>query len=139
MLNQKDFSTQAWVKLRSSFSCLCVPLARNIYWTISKARSAEGVDSFASMMSKVFELATSILSNDAFPTKWLNVNNFAHKVILQLMESISVILRQEFIPHPQAACRFNATLWRETFYMLLTLLSSDQLIIEEFSAQVSTD
>jgi dedicator of cytokinesis protein 3 len=50
-----------------------------------------------------------------------------------------VILRREFIPHPQAAYQFNATLWRETFYMLLTLLSSDQLIIEEFSAQVSTD
>jgi dedicator of cytokinesis protein 3 len=98
--------------------------------------AADGADNFAQMMSRVFELATSILVNDAFPAKWLNVNIFAHKVILRMMDPISLILRREFIPQQQVAYQFNATLWRESFFMLLTLLSSDQLVIEEFSPQV---
>jgi dedicator of cytokinesis protein 3 len=98
--------------------------------------SIEGKDNFAVMMSRLFEVSTSILLNDAFPSNWLNVNIFAHKVILRMMEPISVILKRDFIPNQQHQHQFNSTLWRETFYMLLKLLSSDKLVIEDFSPQV---
>ena len=98
--------------------------------------SIEDKDNFALMMSRLFEVSTSILVNDAFPSNWLNVNIFAHKVILRMMDPISVILKRDFIPHPQSQHQFNATLWRETFYMLLKLLSSDKLVIEDMSPQV---
>jgi hypothetical protein len=98
--------------------------------------SIEDKDNFALMMSRLFEVSTSILMNDAFPSNWLNVNIFAHKVILRMMDPISMILKRDFIPHPQNHHQFNSTLWRETFYMVLKLLSSDKLAIEDFSPQV---
>ncbi len=100
------------------------------------ALDVEGKDNFSVMMSRLFEVSTSILLNDAFPSNWLNVNIFAHKVILRMMDPISVILKRDFIPNQQHQHQFNSTLWRETFYMLLKLLSSDKLVIEDFSPQV---
>jgi hypothetical protein len=97
----------------------------------------ERADNFAALLSQFFKVATSILSNFAFPKTWLNVNVLAHKVLIKIMEPISVLLQKEFIPSAGNEAQFDAELWREAFFMLLKLLSSDQLVIEEFSAQKS--
>jgi dedicator of cytokinesis protein 3 len=81
-------------------------------------------------------VATSILENDAFPQTWLNINVLAHKVLIKMMEPIASIMEKEFIPPQETQAQFNAHLWKDGFYMFLKLLSSDQLVIEEFSPQV---
>jgi dedicator of cytokinesis protein 3 len=96
----------------------------------------EGRDNFAALLLQLFRFATSILDNDAWPTNWLNVNIMAHKVLVKMMDSIAVLLERRFIPTDDATFSFNAELWREAFQVLLKLLSSDQLVIEEFSPQV---
>ncbi|KAJ7045388.1 C2 domain in Dock180 and Zizimin proteins-domain-containing protein [Mycena alexandri] len=95
----------------------------------------EGRDRFVALLSQFFKVATSILENDAFPKTWLNINVLAHKVLIKIMEPIASIMEKEFIPPQEAQGQFNSHLWREGFYMFLKLLSSDQLVIEEFTPQ----
>ncbi|KAG6908384.1 hypothetical protein DXG01_004813 [Tephrocybe rancida] len=95
----------------------------------------EGRDRFVTLMSHFFSVATSILENDAFPKSWLNVNILAHKVLIKMMHPIAQIMEKDFIPAQESESQFEATLWRECLHMLLKLLSSDQLVIEEFSPQ----
>lgn len=96
----------------------------------------EGRERFISLLSQLFKVATSILDNEAFPRTWLNINILAHKVLIKMMEPVATILEKEFIPPQEQESDFDSNLWRECFYMLLRLLSSDQLVIEEFSPQV---
>lgn len=97
----------------------------------------EGKDHFAQLLSRFFKMASSILDNEAWPKNWLNVDVLAHKVLLKLFEPIAFLLIRDFVPDQHSSFEFNRTLWREAFYMLLKLLSSDQLVIEDFSAQAS--
>lgn len=95
----------------------------------------EGRERFIGLLSQLFKVATSVLDSEAFPRTWLNINILAHKVLIKMMEPVATILEKEFIPPQEQESDFDSTLWRECFYMLLRLLSSDQLIIEEFSPQ----
>ncbi|RDB25377.1 Dedicator of cytokinesis protein 3 [Hypsizygus marmoreus] len=95
----------------------------------------EGRERFVTLLSRFFNVATSTLENDAFPKTWLNVNILAHKVLIKMMDPVAVIMEKEFIPPQESESQFDANLWRECLYMLLKLLSSDQLVIEEFSPQ----
>ena len=97
----------------------------------------EGRDNFATLLLQLFRVVTSILDNDAWPGNWLNVNIMAHKVLIKMMDAIAVLLEKHFIPGDDATFQFNTELWREAFQVLLKLLSSDQLVIEEFSPQVN--
>jgi dedicator of cytokinesis protein 3 len=96
----------------------------------------EGRDNFVALLLQLFRVATSILDNDAWPANWLNVNIMAHKVLVKMMDAIAALLEKRFIPGDDPASQFNTELWREAFQVLLKLLSSDQLVIEEFSPQV---
>lgn len=96
----------------------------------------EGRDRFVALLSQFFKVGTSILENDAFPRTWLNVNILAHTVLIKMMEPVSTLLEKEFIPSQNSEVPFDASLWKDAFSMLLKLLSSDQLVIEDFSPQV---
>lgn len=95
----------------------------------------EGKDNFARHLTQMFKVAKSILENDAFPADWLNINILAHRVIVKMIDPVSEILEREFIPSQSASFTFNTGLWRDFFSMLLRLLASPQLLIEEFSPQ----
>ncbi|KAG8749875.1 hypothetical protein FRC12_013178 [Ceratobasidium sp. 428] len=95
----------------------------------------EGREHLAKFMSLFFKVAISILHNDAFPLNWLNANVMAHKIILKMADPVSVMLTREFIPEERKADEFDAALWYDAFMTLMSLLSSDQLVIEEFSPQ----
>ncbi|KAJ2936556.1 hypothetical protein H1R20_g537, partial [Candolleomyces eurysporus] len=95
----------------------------------------EGHDRFVNLLSQFFKLSVSILSNDAFPKTWLNANVLAHKVLVKMMDPVATIMSKEFIPKPGSEDSFDPDLWKETFHMLLKLLSSEHLVIEQFSPQ----
>ncbi|KAL1743069.1 hypothetical protein HDZ31DRAFT_41774 [Schizophyllum fasciatum] len=95
----------------------------------------EGPERFVSLLTQFFSVATSILNYEAFPPAWLNANVLAHKVLIRMLEPITTIMESNFIPPQEEQASFRADLWRECFGMLLKLLSSDQLVIEEFSPQ----
>ena len=97
----------------------------------------EGKENFANLISGFFKVGCSILDNEAFPSNWLNVNILAHKVLIKMADPVAKLLERDFIPEQDETEQFNATLWKEALYMLLKLLSSEQLVIEEFSPQVS--
>lgn len=96
----------------------------------------EGRDNLAAFLIQFFKVSASILNNDAFPNNWLNVNILAHKTILKMMDPVVTLLVHEFIPSEDSQTKFDTHLWRDGFYVLLKLLSSDQLVIEEFTPQV---
>jgi hypothetical protein len=97
----------------------------------------EGRENFSNLLTQFFKVASSILDNDAFPSSWLNINILAHRVLVKFMDPVATLLEREFIPGPQGEYEFDANLWTEGFSMYLKLLSSDQLVIEEFSPQAS--
>lgn len=99
----------------------------------------EGRGYISNFLSQFFRVSASILDNDAFPCNWLNVNILAHKALIKMMDPVATLLEREFIPEQDADYQFDSNLWREAFYMLLKLLSSEQLVIEEFSPQVCFD
>ncbi|KAJ3713330.1 cytoplasmic protein [Lentinula raphanica] len=95
----------------------------------------EGRERFVQLLSSFFTVSTSILENECFPKTWLNINILAHQVLVKMMGPVSTLLTQEFIPPQEAEVTFDPSLWKEAFTMLLKLLSSEQLCIEEFSPQ----
>jgi dedicator of cytokinesis protein 3 len=99
----------------------------------------EGRASLSRLLTSLFSVSTSILNNDAFPSRWLNINVLAHKVLLKLGDAVAFIIKKEFIPKDldNPDFEFDQGLWYDYLHMLLKLLSSDQLVIEEFSPQVS--
>lgn len=114
---------------------LALPV-KDIFIYLETTLMIEGRERFISLLSQLFKVATSILDSEAFPRTWLNINILAHKVLVKLMEPVATILEKDFIPPQEQESDFDSNLWRECFYMLLRLLSSDQLVIEEFSPQV---
>ncbi|KAJ3935174.1 MAG: hypothetical protein NXY57DRAFT_991179 [Lentinula lateritia] len=95
----------------------------------------EGRDRFVALLSHFFTVSISILENECFPKTWLNINILAHQVLVKMMNPISTLLTHEFIPPQETEATFDPSLWKEAFTMLLKLLSSEQLCIEEFSPQ----
>ncbi|KAG9316449.1 putative cytoplasmic protein [Chiua virens] len=108
---------------------------KHIYNFLESSYDIEGKDNFAALLTQFFRVATSILDNDAWPSTWLNVNILAHKVLIKMMDPVSTLLKSIFIPSPSATEEFKSELWRDAFHMLFKLLSSDQLVIEDFTAQ----
>ncbi|KIO32188.1 hypothetical protein M407DRAFT_67006 [Tulasnella calospora MUT 4182] len=97
----------------------------------------QGKENTARLLLSFFQVAISILNNEAFPDKWLNVNILCHRVMLKIFDPIAFILLRDFIPHQERSSGdgFNVRLWRDALSTLLKLLASDQLVIEEFSPQ----
>ncbi|KAF9245029.1 hypothetical protein BU15DRAFT_59190 [Melanogaster broomeanus] len=108
---------------------------KHIYGFLESSYDIEGRDNFAALLTQFFKVAISILDNDAWPSTWLNVNILTHKVLIKMMDPVATLLKRIFIPPPSAAQQFKPDLWRDAFHMLLKLLSSDQLVIEDFTAQ----
>ena len=96
----------------------------------------EGRENLASLLMRLFKVASSILSGEAFPSNWLNVNILAHKVLIKMFDPIGALMEREFIPTDGSHFSFNANLWKEGLSVLLRLLSSEHLAIEEASHQV---
>ncbi|KAI0812456.1 cytoplasmic protein [Irpex lacteus] len=95
----------------------------------------EGRDKLAPLILRTFKVASSILGGEAFPSNWLNVNILAHKVLIKMFDPIGAIMEREFIPQETSDFTFDADLWREGLSVLLRLLSSEHLAIEEASHQ----
>lgn len=110
---------------------------RHLLGFLESMLEIEGPNNFSAFLFKCFKVAVSIINNDAFPKNWLNVNVLAHKVLIKLMDPIATLLEREFVPRGQSAHEFDPTLWREAFHVLLKILSSEHLVIEEFIPQVT--
>ncbi|KZT56696.1 hypothetical protein CALCODRAFT_483819 [Calocera cornea HHB12733] len=95
----------------------------------------EGSENVARFLSQFFKVAISILSNEAFPSTWLNINILAHKVILRISDPIAEVLISQYIPDQNKTYQFNSTMWEDAFLMMFKLLSSPELVIEDFSPQ----
>ena len=102
---------------------------------LESAFEVEGKDNFGRFLGNLFRFCLSILEGAAWTSSWLNISIFAHRVILGLAEPAAVILEREYIPPQHLSYTFNFALWRDYFAMLLRLLASEQLVIEEFSSQ----
>lgn len=96
----------------------------------------EGPANLTRLLASMLTIATSILNNDAFPNKWLNINVLAHVTLLKLAEPIGAMMVRNYVPPQGSAEEFDANLWFDYLHMLLKLLSSEHLVIEEFSPQV---
>jgi len=110
---------------------------KHLIYFLESMFEIEGRENFTLLLAQFFKVATSILDNDAWPSHWLNVNILAHQVLIKMMDTIAFLLQRDFIPRENSDFQFNPELWKDGFHMLLKLLSSDQLVIEDLSPQVS--
>ena len=125
------------------FLVLALSSPRKVFLSfLESSLDIEGRDHFAALLIQIFRVGGSVLSNDAFPSNWLNSNILVHKVLIKIMDPIATLLEREFVPNEQTQTQptqpVDNNVWREAFCLLLRLLSSEHLTIEEFSAQVSS-
>lgn len=102
---------------------------------LDEERDLGGDERASKILFDFFEVATSILSYEAFPSTWLNLNIFSHQMVLKMADPLASMMVRYFIPSAERSETFDTTLWRSCLMMLLTLLSSDQLVIEQFKPQ----
>jgi hypothetical protein len=102
---------------------------------LQSAFEVEGKDNFGRFLGNLFRFCLSVLDGAAWPASWLNVHILAHRVILKLAEPTADLLQREYIPQQSLSYTFNFGLWRDFLAMLLRVLVSDALVIEEFSSQ----
>lgn len=98
----------------------------------------EGRLHFSRLLRALFDAGKNMLDNSAWPRNWLNVNILAHKVLVRAMDAAAVLLTRSFVPGQSPdgeEFAFDRELWTEGLQMLLKLLSSDQLLIEELTSQ----
>lgn len=95
----------------------------------------EGSDRTSKFLQDFSDVTSSILLNEAYPSSWLNCNILAHQMVLKMADPLAALLMRDFIPAPEDSLTFNIDLWRSCLNMLVTLLCSDQLIIEKFKPQ----
>lgn len=83
----------------------------------------------------VMEVQRSLLESEAFPQSWLSLNIYHHRSAMKILEYISGILMQSFLPDPEHAESFSMELWRAFFMTLLKLVGSETLALETFPEQ----
>ena len=93
----------------------------------------EGPAFVSRFLKQLFQAGTSLLSQEMFPSTWLNISMLAYKAIVKIADASSAILRRYFVPEQRDAVQFDNALWRAFFGVLLKLLLSPSLIIEEFT------
>lgn len=104
-----------------------------LYNYFDSAYEIEGSGNFSCFLSRLFEVTTSLLDHEAFPSAWLNISMLTHKVVVRIAAPASLILRRDYVPRQADAANFDTHLWKGFFGMLLKLLSSPLLVIEDFS------
>lgn len=108
---------------------------RHLSGFLDEQLDVEGREKQSELLHNFFDVGTSILLNEAFPSTWLNINILSHQMILKMADPLATLLVREYIPSADKTETFDTDLWRAGFSMLLTLLSSEQLVIERFKPQ----
>jgi dedicator of cytokinesis protein 3 len=93
----------------------------------------EGFSSFSRFLSSLLRTCCSFLAFEAFPSIWLNISMLAHKAIVKIAKPVADIMQQYLIPDKDEAASFDLEIWKNFFDMMLKLLSSPSLVIEDFS------
>jgi dedicator of cytokinesis protein 3 len=83
----------------------------------------------------VMQVQRSLLEYEAFPESWLSLNIYHHRSAMKILEYVSGILMQSFLPDPEHAESFSMDLWRAFFMTLLKLVGSETLALETFPEQ----
>ena len=92
-------------------------------------------NALAPLLIQSFEVYTSILSSEAFPTLWLNSHILVHKAIINHLMSISEVMIQFYNPDPEEAESFDTGLWLAFFNLLLKTAGSEALAVEHLPPQ----
>ncbi|BGP02104.1 Deoxycytidine kinase 1 [Rhodotorula toruloides] len=102
---------------------------------LDSLREVEGPDKLADLLSQICRLAMSTMEHDRLPETWLTFGLFAHRTAFKFAEAVDIVVRRHFLPPEDAAFSFRTVLWEDYLSMVLSLVSSPQLTIENFSPQ----
>ena len=91
--------------------------------------------SLARFLLETLEVYKSILKCEAFPSSWLSLLIYYHKAAINILNKISDVLIDSFLPHPEDSDDFNTDLWRAFFDTLLMIAGSEALALETFPEQ----
>ncbi|KAK7977992.1 hypothetical protein PG996_004039 [Apiospora saccharicola] len=92
-------------------------------------------DDLGLLIEKSLHVHMSILQGEAFPATWLSIHIFHHKSTMKILQYLSGILLESFLPHPDEAEGFSTELWKMFFTTLLKLVGSGCLALEIFPEQ----
>ena len=87
------------------------------------------------LLIQSFEVYTSILSSEAFPSLWLNSHILVHKAIINHLVTISEVMIQFYNPDPEEAESFDTGLWLAFFNLLLKTAGTEALAVEHLPPQ----
>ena len=87
------------------------------------------------LLVQSFEVYTSILSSEAFPSVWLNSHILVHKAVINHLTTVSEVMIQFYNPDPEEAESFDTGLWLAFFNLLLKTSGSEALAVEHLPPQ----
>ncbi|KAI4203250.1 MAG: hypothetical protein LQ350_001947 [Teloschistes chrysophthalmus] len=89
----------------------------------------------AETISATLDVLSSILRKEAFPNLWISLLLYHHHVVLQTLESIHQVMAVKYLPSPDDADDFDTALWSKYFTLLIQLVGSETLTLENFAEQ----
>ena len=89
----------------------------------------------ANTLSMTLEVNMSILQGGAFPSSWLTLHVYQHRMIFGLLDGITQVMIRDLLPAPEDADDFNTDLWKSLLIALLSLVRSEALALETLPEQ----
>ncbi|KAI4100446.1 MAG: hypothetical protein L6R37_005481 [Teloschistes peruensis] len=95
----------------------------------------EGGPNTVEMLSATLDVLSSILKKEDFPDLWISLHLYYHHVVLQILEIIHQVMAVKYLPSPDDADDFDTALWSKYFTVLIQLVGSETLTLENFAEQ----
>ena len=87
------------------------------------------------LLTLELEVDMSILEGEAFPSSWLTLHVYHHRVLLSMFDGAARLMAQDLLPSPEEADSFSTTLWKNLQVAVLRLVRSEALALETLPEQ----
>ena len=93
------------------------------------------VDNVAEILAMALEVNMSLLEGEAFPSTWLTLHVYHHKVLLNMFDGLAQVMTRDLLPAPDEADAFDTALWKALQVAVLRLVRSQALALETLPEQ----
>lgn len=97
--------------------------------------SANEFGDLSPLLAMALEVNMSILGGEAFPSTWLTLHVYHHRIIFNMLDGMTRIMARDLLPSPEEAENFNTELWKNLQIALLRLVRSEVLALETLPEQ----
>ncbi|ORX40680.1 hypothetical protein BD324DRAFT_654448 [Kockovaella imperatae] len=117
------------------FTLILASPTTNMARFLAELLDIEGAAGTAKILRSVFAFCRSILRSRAFPRQWLSMNLMFYSTMLGLLQAISDLLEDGFVPPISEMASFDQLLWTDCLELLCDFCGSEELALEDHAPQ----